>query len=74
MQQVIIGLDTAEMLSELESFGQSEVDYGIDEFDDEDSDIDDEDDLDEDDDDDGDEDDNDYDKVFTYFNFLLFRM
>ncbi|OIT26707.1 PREDICTED: uncharacterized protein At3g49140-like isoform X1 [Nicotiana attenuata] len=60
--QVIIGLDTAEMLSELESFGQSEVDYGIDEFDDEDSDIDDEDDLDEDDDDDGDEDESDYDK------------
>ncbi|XP_060203738.1 uncharacterized protein At3g49140-like isoform X2 [Lycium barbarum] len=59
--QVIIGLDTAEMLSELESYGQSEVDYGIDEFDDEDSDIDDEDDLDEDDTDD-DEDDNDYDK------------
>ncbi|XP_006362660.1 uncharacterized protein At3g49140-like isoform X1 [Solanum tuberosum] len=54
--QVIIGLDTAEMLSELESFGQSEVDYGIDDFDDEDSDIDDEDDLDEDDNDDGDSD------------------
>ncbi|KAK4350890.1 hypothetical protein RND71_030203 [Anisodus tanguticus] len=54
--QVIIGLDTAKMLSELQSFGQSEVDYGIDEFDDEDSDIDDEDDLDEDDNDDDDED------------------
>ncbi|KAJ8554378.1 hypothetical protein K7X08_025056 [Anisodus acutangulus] len=60
--QVIIGLDTAEMLSELESFGQSEVDYGIDEFEDEDSDIDDEDDLDEDDNDDDDEDESDYDK------------
>ncbi|KAM3319936.1 putative protein isoform X1 [Capsicum chacoense] len=58
--QVIIGLDTAEMLSELESFGQSEVDYGIDDFDDEDSDIDDEDDLDEDDNDD-DDGDSDYD-------------
>ncbi|CAN4085820.1 unnamed protein product [Withania somnifera] len=60
--QVIIGLDTAEMLSELESFGQSEVDYGIDDFDDEDSDIDDEDDLDEDDNDDDGDSDSDYDK------------
>lgn len=69
MQQVIIGLDTAEMLSELESFGQSEVDYGIDDFDDEDSDIDDEDDLDE---DDNDDDDGDSDEVFIYFNCFTF--
>lgn len=58
--QVIIGLDTAEMLSELESYGQAEVDYDIDDFDDEDSDIDDEDDLDEDDDDDDDGDSEDW--------------
>ncbi|XP_027163575.1 uncharacterized protein At3g49140-like isoform X1 [Coffea eugenioides] len=41
--QVIIGLDTAEMLSEIELLDQSEIDFGIDEFDDEDSDVDDED-------------------------------
>jgi len=40
MQQVIIGLDTAELLSEMES----EIDFGIDEMDDEDSDDEDDDD------------------------------
>lgn len=60
MQQVIIGLDTAEMLSEMEALGHSEIDFGIDELDDEDSEFDDEDD-----DEDGDEDDDEenYEKV-----------
>ncbi|KAG6387728.1 hypothetical protein SASPL_152920 [Salvia splendens] len=44
--QVIIGLDTAEMLSEMEALGHSEIDFGIDELDDEDSEFDDEDDED----------------------------
>lgn len=39
MQQVIIGLDTAEMISEVELLGHSEIDFGIDELDDEDSDF-----------------------------------
>lgn len=37
--QVIIGLDTAEMISEVELLGHSEIDFGIDELDDEDSDF-----------------------------------
>ncbi|KAL2542103.1 Pentatricopeptide repeat (PPR) superfamily protein [Abeliophyllum distichum] len=37
--QVIIGLDTAEMITEIELLGHSEIDFGIDELDDEDSDI-----------------------------------
>ncbi|XP_071929470.1 uncharacterized protein At3g49140 isoform X2 [Coffea arabica] len=53
IEQVIIGLDTAEMLSEIELLGQSEIDFGIDEFDDEDSDVDDEDGEDEGEDDNG---------------------
>ncbi|KAM3376041.1 hypothetical protein P3S68_014755 [Capsicum galapagoense] len=55
--QVIIGLDTSEMQSEMESSGQSEIDF-LDEFDDEDIDIDidDDDDID----DDGDDDDADW--------------
>lgn len=57
MQQVIIGLETAEMISEIESLGETEID----EFDDEGSDVDDEDDEEED--EDEDEDDNDYEKV-----------
>ncbi|KAG9137722.1 hypothetical protein Leryth_019288 [Lithospermum erythrorhizon] len=48
--QVIVGLDTAEMLSEMEAFDQAEIDFGIDNFDEEDSDSDEEDDEDEDDD------------------------
>ncbi|CAI9092311.1 OLC1v1027510C1 [Oldenlandia corymbosa var. corymbosa] len=51
--QVIIGLDTAEVLSEMESLGQTEIAFDLDEFDDEDSDVDDEDDEDEDEDADG---------------------
>ncbi|XAR53609.1 hypothetical protein NMG60_11022227 [Bertholletia excelsa] len=47
--QVIIGLDTTELLKELELSGPSEIDFGIDEIDDQDSDLDDEDDDDEDD-------------------------
>lgn len=53
MQQVIIGLDTTEMLREMELSGPSEIDFGIEEI--EDGDI--EDDGDEDDDDDDDDDD-----------------
>ncbi|GMP70343.1 hypothetical protein CsSME_00029229 [Camellia sinensis var. sinensis] len=54
--QVIIGLDTAELLSEMELAGSSEIDFGIEEIDDEDSDVEDNDDDDDDDDDDEDED------------------
>ncbi|KAG9129916.1 hypothetical protein Leryth_007003 [Lithospermum erythrorhizon] len=42
--QVIVGLDTEEILSEMEAFDQAEIDFGIDNFDEEDSDFDDEDD------------------------------
>ncbi|KAH6783995.1 hypothetical protein C2S52_008954 [Perilla frutescens var. hirtella] len=56
--QVIIGLDTAEMLSEMEALGHSEIDFGINELDDEDSDFDDGDEEDE----DGDDDDEDEEK------------
>uniref|UniRef100_A0A803PQA1 Pentatricopeptide repeat superfamily protein n=1 Tax=Cannabis sativa TaxID=3483 RepID=A0A803PQA1_CANSA len=42
--QVIIGLDTMEMISEMELSGPSEIDFGIDEIEDEDSDDEDEDD------------------------------
>lgn len=44
MQQVIIGLDTTEMISEMELSGPSEIDFGIDEIEEEDSDVEDEDD------------------------------
>ncbi|KAF5947335.1 hypothetical protein HYC85_013292 [Camellia sinensis] len=54
--QVIIGLDTAELLSEMELAGSSEIDFGIEEIDDEDSDVEDNDDDDDDDDEDEDED------------------
>ena len=37
MQQVIIGLDTVEMLNEMELSGPSEIDFGIEEIEDEDS-------------------------------------
>lgn len=46
--QVIIGLDTREMLSEMELLSRSEVDFGIEDVDDEDSDVDDDEDDDED--------------------------
>lgn len=58
MQQVIIGLDTTEMLNELELSGPSEISFGIEEIEDEDSDFDD-DEAGEDEDEDGD----DYDSV-----------
>lgn len=75
MQQVIIGLDTSEMMSEMKSSGQSETDYHIDEFDDEGVDIDDLEDIDEDDDDDDneDDDDNDDESVLLILNGLLFK-
>lgn len=53
--QVIVGLDTAEMLSEMEAFDQAEIDFGIDNFDEEDSDFDEEDDSVEDDEDEEDD-------------------
>lgn len=68
MQQVIVGLDTAEMISEIESLSQSDIDFGIDEFDDEDSDVD----SDDEEDDDEEEDDDSYAQVATCF-FLIFH-
>lgn len=65
MQQVIVGLDTAEMLSELESLSESEIDFEFDEFDAEDNDVDDE--SDDEDVDDEDEDDDSYSQVATHF-------
>ncbi|KAI3458088.1 hypothetical protein Pfo_014751 [Paulownia fortunei] len=56
--QVIIGLDTAEMISEMEALGHSEIGFGVDELDDEDSDFDDDDEDEEDEDDDGEDEDN----------------
>lgn len=50
--QVIIGLDTKEMLSEMELSGPTAIDFGIEEIDEEDSDFDEDDDEDEDDEDD----------------------
>ncbi|KAK9181870.1 hypothetical protein WN944_025011 [Citrus x changshan-huyou] len=55
--QVIIGFDTTEMIKEMELAGLSEIDFGIDEIDDEDSDV-----EDEDEDEDEDEEDEDYDE------------
>lgn len=55
MQQVIIGLDTSEMLNEMELTGPAEIDFGIEEIEDEDSDLDYEDDENDDDDDDEDD-------------------
>nr|XP_016499975.1 PREDICTED: uncharacterized protein At3g49140-like [Nicotiana tabacum] len=68
--QVIIGLDTSEMMSEMKSSGQSETDYHIDEFDDEGVDIDDLEDIDEDDDDDDNEDDDDNDDESDWVSIL----
>ncbi|KAH8482960.1 hypothetical protein H0E87_027634 [Populus deltoides] len=69
MQQAIIGFDATEMLSEMESLGTSEIDFGVEEIEEEDSDVEDganedDDDYDEDlvavlDDDDDEEDDDD---------------
>uniref|UniRef100_A0A5B6YK02 FMN-binding split barrel n=2 Tax=Davidia involucrata TaxID=16924 RepID=A0A5B6YK02_DAVIN len=56
--QVIIGLDTTEMISEMELLGRSDIDFGVEEIDDEDSDVDDDDDKDDDDGEEDDEDDN----------------
>ena len=65
MQQVIIGLDTVEMLNEMELSGPSEIDFGIEEIEDEDS-------NDENDEDDEDTvEDDDYDTVwFTFFFYF----
>lgn len=56
MQQVIIGFDTTEIMNEIELSGPLEVDFGIEEIEDEDSDVE----EDEDEDDDTEED---YDEV-----------
>ena len=61
IQQVITGFDAMEMLSEMESLGTSEIDFGVDEIEDDDCDV--EDGSDEDDDDD------DYDEVWFLFPF-----
>lgn len=70
MQQVIIGLDTTEMVSEMELIGQLESDFDMEEIDDEDSGSDD------DDDDDNDEDEDDdsggYENVMVSFLYLFF--
>ncbi|KAL5549398.1 hypothetical protein UlMin_004629 [Ulmus minor] len=49
--QVIIGMDTTEMIDEMELSGPSKIDFGIEEIEDEDSDVEDEDEEEEDDDD-----------------------
>ncbi|KAK4487599.1 hypothetical protein RD792_005752 [Penstemon davidsonii] len=61
MQQVIIGMDTAEIINEMESLGHSEIDFGVDELDDEDSDFDDDEEEDGDDDNDGEDEEDDED-------------
>ncbi|GLU24324.1 hypothetical protein SLE2022_402670 [Rubroshorea leprosula] len=58
--QVIIGFDTMELMKEIELSSPSEIDFGIEEI--EDDDDDDDDDVDDDDEDDGDEEDDDYDE------------
>ncbi|KAL3653568.1 hypothetical protein CASFOL_003249 [Castilleja foliolosa] len=58
--QVIIGLDNAEMIGEMEALGDSEIDFGIDELDESDFDDDDEEDDREEYEDDNDEDDKDW--------------
>ncbi|XP_057423598.1 uncharacterized protein At3g49140 [Lotus japonicus] len=67
--QVIVGVDTMEMISEMDLSGPSEIDFGIEEIDDQDADDlddDDEEDEDEDEDDDEDEDENeDYDSEWV---------
>lgn len=50
MQQVIIGFDTTEMMKEMELSGTSEIAFGIDEIEDEDSDVEDDEDEEEEDD------------------------
>jgi hypothetical protein len=66
MQQAIIGFDAMEMLSEMESLGTSEIDFGVDEIEDEDSDVEDG--------GDEDEDDDDYDEVWFLFLFSPFLL
>lgn len=60
--QIIIGLDTTEMISEMELLGQADVDFGFEEIDVEDEDDDDVDDEDDDDDEDEDDGDGNYEK------------
>lgn len=69
MQQVLVGLDTMEMINDMELFGPSEVDFGFEELDDEatldEGEDDDGDDVDKDDNDEDDTDDE-YDTVSIY--------
>lgn len=69
MQQVIVGLDTVEMMNELDLSGTADIDFGIEEIEEDDSDFeedDDDDDENDDDDDDEDDGDDDYDAVYEY--------
>ena len=59
MQQAIIGFDATEMLSEMESLGTSEIDFGVEEIEEEDSDVEDV----------VNEDDDNYDEVWFLFSF-----
>lgn len=61
LQQVIIGLDTMEMMNEIEVSGPAEIDFGIEELGDEDSDFEEEEEEDGEDDDDEDDD---YEEVY----------
>lgn len=78
MQQVIIGLDTTEMVSEMELIGQLESDFDMEEIDDEESgtddDDEDDDDVDEDDDEDDDDESGDYENVTTLLLYLFFSL
>ncbi|KAG6743404.1 hypothetical protein POTOM_054358 [Populus tomentosa] len=57
--QAVIGFDATEMLSEMESLGTSEIDFGVEEIEEEDSDVEDV----------VNEDDDDYDEVWFLFSF-----
>lgn len=71
MQQIIIGLDTTEMVSEMEMIGQADSDFDMEETEDEDSGTDDDDDNDDDDDDEDDESGG-YENVITSLLYLFF--
>lgn len=75
IQQVLIGIDTMEMINEMELFGPSEIDFGFEELDDGASDDgDDDDDGDgEDEDEDHDEDDDDDDADDEYNRVSLYK-
>lgn len=72
MQQVIIGLDTTEMVSEMELIGQAENDFDMEETEDDDSSTDDDEDDDDEDDDDEDEESGGYENVTTLLLYFVF--